>query len=75
METSESSEWRKRSLYGVKVLDVYGDGFDDVTLAAMGRPERMQIASMSLGRFKGNDSLKAAVEGGQGRRDFDRRSR
>jgi subtilisin family serine protease len=51
-------------LYGVKVLDANGSGtFDDV-IAGMEwcANNKMQIASMSLGASKGNDSLKAAVE-------------
>ena len=65
------------SLYGVKVLDVYGDGtYDDVSAGMQGAVQNdMQRASMSLGASKGNDSLKAAVEAMVKRRDFDRRSR
>ncbi len=52
------------SLYGVKVLDANGSGtFSDV-IAGMEWTvaNKMQVASMSLGANKGNDSLKAAVE-------------
>lgn len=52
------------SIYGVKVLDSNGSGtFDDVIAGMQWAVEHhMQIASMSLGARKGNDSLKAAVE-------------
>ena len=52
------------SLYGVKVLDANGSGtFDDVIAGMQWAVEhRMQVASMSLGTPKGNDSLKAAVQ-------------
>jgi subtilisin family serine protease len=54
----------KVSLYGVKVLDANGSGtFSDV-IAGMewAVNNKMQVANMSLGASRGNDSLKAAVE-------------
>lgn len=54
----------KVALYGVKVLDANGSGtFSDV-IAGMewAVTNKMQVASMSLGASKGNDSLKAAVD-------------
>ncbi len=52
------------SLYGIKVLDAGGSGtFSDV-IAGMEWcvTNKMQVANMSLGASRGNDSLKAAVE-------------
>lgn len=54
----------KVALYGVKVLDANGSGtFSDV-IAGMewAVTNKMQVANMSLGASRGNDSLKAAVE-------------
>ncbi|HAM35219.1 MAG TPA: hypothetical protein DEB40_01400 [Elusimicrobia bacterium] len=52
------------SIYGVKVLDAAGGGnFDDVIAGMQWAVDnRMDVASMSLGTGRGNDSLKAAVE-------------
>ena len=54
----------KADLYAVKVLDADGSGTYDDVIAGMlwAVDHHMQIASMSLGAAKGNDSLKAAVE-------------
>lgn len=54
----------KATVYGVKVLDANGSGtFDDVIAGMQWAVEnKMQVASMSLGAYRGNDSLKAAVE-------------
>ena len=54
----------KVALYGVKVLDANGSGtFSDVIAGMQWAVDnKMQIASMSLGASRGNDSLKAAVE-------------
>ena len=54
----------KVALYGVKVLDANGSGtFSDV-IAGMewAVTNKMQVANMSLGASRGNESLKAAVE-------------
>ncbi len=54
----------KVDLYGVKVLDANGSGtFDDVIAGMQWAVENhMDVANMSLGASRGNDSLKAAVE-------------
>lgn len=52
------------SIYGIKVLDANGSGtFDDV-IAGMEWcvTNKMQVANMSLGASRGNESLKLAVE-------------